>query len=542
MAAPVAPARTVATPARSTEANVPMLVRPVSTDAQPGSQPLWEEGFLQGSDAGGLREGSTATPVGPEAPAAPAKGPPCPGPNEDFNELRELLHASLVKEEEQPMTPTDAFNQRMEIVIRNIKEGKVVIDSGYYTEATMRSELKFDKDRIKAVIKYCTATKARKRALTRKDKYQSHIMEYWVDVRTSGSLSQSTKEEFNQYVEIIDSGASLPPPTLGDEPLPCYEQDDDDEDDDEDDDDDDDEGEAATKTPSTKRKRHKRRGKKTPSPKSKMLAKKKKEKQEKEEVVESALEEIKNIPTVLTEVLRLRIKVDNTLEELKKSKSANNGDKLREQGDELMMLHDELAEIKAENSNKGTPSDETMKKLQEKLASVEKLSSRITMEQKKLKRCYSKGKSEFFTGIMERLADELVDLFWNGVTLNLMGKKVTFYAALLGLKGDWPIQARIGNLSRHFARKGVFQVSAKSGFCHLCRAGEQGYDANDYGSSASWRATYLKCIPWDSEGPLCRVPQSPAKEFIHKFDVFHTVHKGVFAELAGSALATQLQC
>ncbi|CAE7350422.1 unnamed protein product, partial [Symbiodinium sp. CCMP2456] len=39
-----------------------------------------------------------------------------------------------------------------------------------------------------------------------KDKYQSHIVEYWVDVRTSGSLSRSTKEEFNQYVEIIDSG------------------------------------------------------------------------------------------------------------------------------------------------------------------------------------------------------------------------------------------------------------------------------------------------------------------------------------------------
>ena len=33
----------------------------------------------------------------------------------------------------------------MEIVIRNIKEGKVVIDSGYYTEAAMKTELKFDK-------------------------------------------------------------------------------------------------------------------------------------------------------------------------------------------------------------------------------------------------------------------------------------------------------------------------------------------------------------------------------------------------------------
>ena len=39
----------------------------------------------------------------------------------------------------------DAFNQRMEIVIRNIKEGKVVIDSGFYSEAAMKAELKFDK-------------------------------------------------------------------------------------------------------------------------------------------------------------------------------------------------------------------------------------------------------------------------------------------------------------------------------------------------------------------------------------------------------------
>ena len=157
------------------------------------------------------------------------------------------------------------------------------------------------------------------------------------------------------------------------------------------------------------------------------------------------------------------------------------------------------------------------------------------------KKSYSKGKSHVLTGIVERLADELVDLFYNGVTLQIEGKPVTFYIALLGLKGDWPIQARIGNLTRHFSRKGVYEVSEKSGFCHLCRAGEQGYDANDYSESAKWRDTYLKFTPWDSEGPLCRVPQSPAKEFIHKFDLFHTLHKGVFAELAGSGIATWLQ-
>ena len=154
------------------------------------------------------------------------------------------------------------------------------------------------------------------------------------------------------------------------------------------------------------------------------------------------------------------------------------------------------------------------------------------------KKSYAKEKSYVLSGIMQGLSEELVDLFHNGITVNLGGRKATFYVALLGLKGDWPIQARLGNLSRHFARKGVFKVSDKSGFCHLCRAGEQGYDPNNYGRDAAWRDTFLKFPPWNSEGPLCRVPQSPAKEFIHKFDVFHTLHKGVFAELAGSGLVT----
>lgn len=42
-------------------------------------------------------------------------------------------------------TSQDSFNQRMEIVIRNIKEGRVTIDSGWYSEQAMRTELKFDK-------------------------------------------------------------------------------------------------------------------------------------------------------------------------------------------------------------------------------------------------------------------------------------------------------------------------------------------------------------------------------------------------------------
>ena len=82
MAAPVDPhPRPVATPARTTD----VLVRPVSTDAQPGSQPLWDEAFPKDSEAGGL--GSTAMPEDPEASAAPPESkepeePRRPVPNE----------------------------------------------------------------------------------------------------------------------------------------------------------------------------------------------------------------------------------------------------------------------------------------------------------------------------------------------------------------------------------------------------------------------------------------------------------------------------
>ena len=156
------------------------------------------------------------------------------------------------------------------------------------------------------------------------------------------------------------------------------------------------------------------------------------------------------------------------------------------------------------------------------------------------KKTYRKKNAHVLDRILETLADELADLFTNGVSLSVGGHVETFYVATLGLKGDWPIQARIGHLTRHFGRKGVVRESANSGFCHLCRAGELHYDAFDYSSTAAWRATYLTSTPWSSEGPLCRIPQSARKEFMHKFDLFHTLHKGCFAELAGSAIAQGL--
>ena len=154
------------------------------------------------------------------------------------------------------------------------------------------------------------------------------------------------------------------------------------------------------------------------------------------------------------------------------------------------------------------------------------------------KRSYSKKNKFVLDSILESLADELKDLFLNGVSLQVGKENMTMYVATIGLKGDWPVQARIGHLTRHFSKKGVYKTSSKSGFCHLCRAGETNYPPYDYTRNAAWRASYLTRAPWVTEGPLCRIPQSTRKELMHKFDVFHTCHKGVFAELAGSGLVT----
>ncbi|CAE7294628.1 unnamed protein product [Symbiodinium sp. CCMP2592] len=324
----------------------------------------------------------------------------------------------------------------------------------------------------------------------KKDKYQRHIVEYWVDVKTSGSLSKTSREEFNQTVEIVDDNLQLPPPQLGNEALPCYDEEDDEDDDDDDEEEDGTEPRDKTSSVTPKLKR-KRRGK-TPSPKSKLAAKKKREKAEE---VESALEDIDKIPDVLKEILKLRIKIDNTLDQLHKK-----------------------------NHGKDSGTTKTIGKLKEHLAQVEKLwTSRITMEEKKLKRTVlrskpavkskAKGKRkatkaggdsaegsdedededdeksatkhENASGrafVKEGLScPELRDLFYNGVTLKLNGgEDKTFFL--------------------------VFTKSVKRVVSATCVV---------LGKKATIRTITVNVVP-----------QSSAKEFMHKFDLFHTLHKG----------------
>ena len=156
-----------------------------------------------------------------------------------------------------------------------------------------------------------------------------------------------------------------------------------------------------------------------------------------------------------------------------------------------------------------------------------------------LKRKYAKKKCpEYLDEIFAYIAGELYELFHSGLEVVVGDQRVRYYVACTGFKGDWPIHARAGRLQRHFAKKGVLKATRRSGICHLCRAGELGFPAHDYDPNAAWRSTVLSRPPWTHPGPLTRIPQTPHKEELHKFDVFHTLLKGCFSELAGSGLAS----
>ena len=81
----------------------------------------------------------------------------CQGDKVSLQHIRKHVHgvdlAFVCMHTQAVQASQDAFNQRMEVVIRNIKEGKVVIDSGYYSEAAMKNELGFDKQLSKT---YCS--------------------------------------------------------------------------------------------------------------------------------------------------------------------------------------------------------------------------------------------------------------------------------------------------------------------------------------------------------------------------------------------------
>lgn len=121
------------------------------------------------------------------------------------------------------------------------------------------------------------------------------------------------------------------------------------------------------------------------------------------------------------------------------------------------------------------------------------------------------------------------------------------YPTVIFAKGDWPMLRKMGFLERHHGRS-LAQDNRGKGICHLCMAGVG--DLCDWHDSfsGSWLGTDSVAgglvPPWNRESPVTRLmPQSPNLEdrvWFYRPDLFHTLHKGLLAELAGSAIALWL--
>ena len=112
----------------------------------------------------------------------------------------------------------------------------------------------------------------------------------------------------------------------------------------------------------------------------------------------------------------------------------------------------------------------------------------------------------------------------------------TFYAAVLGIKGDMKFHYQIGNLSRSYYNVGVKENHP---ICALCMAGAPDIPFEDLAEGAAWEATIHTNKPWpESEPPaVTQIPFEPgAEESIFRLDTFHCWKLGVGRDLVGSSL------
>ena len=141
--------------------------------------------------------------------------------------------------------------------------------------------------------------------------------------------------------------------------------------------------------------------------------------------------------------------------------------------------------------------------------------------------------------VLNSIGEELLRLWEEGVEVQLGGKTIKLFIAVVALKGDWPILAKLGGLRRWFGRATKAAAEHSVGICHLCLAGQHEYDLQDFSETAAWRSTFLAHDPFTND-PSAFAVLPYHDPLWYRYDIFHCAHKGIYAELAGSALATKI--
>ena len=157
-----------------------------------------------------------------------------------------------------------------------------------------------------------------------------------------------------------------------------------------------------------------------------------------------------------------------------------------------------------------------------------------------LARVYSgkKMKNKPLLRLIEHLALDLKSCFRDGIEVIYLGKSQKLYLVPVGLKGDWAALVKCGELTRHHLR----DVSAKDGgkgICHLCLGGQESHHWYDISFNNMKKMRIGAPAPWKAEPGLVKhIPLGPYPNLFFRIDIFHTLHKGVFGDIAANAIDT----
>lgn len=150
-----------------------------------------------------------------------------------------------------------------------------------------------------------------------------------------------------------------------------------------------------------------------------------------------------------------------------------------------------------------------------------------------------KHKNKPLLKLMEYLSQELGQAFKHGIDLHVGTKAEKWFLIPIALKGDWPALAKVGTLNRTFSHQSPKDNAA--GICHLCNADQFGFK--------NWHdPTWAKMIamrtdrkhPWKKEPTI--ISKLPIYECdkpdFFRVDLFHTLHKGFFGDIAANSIAS----
>ena len=143
--------------------------------------------------------------------------------------------------------------------------------------------------------------------------------------------------------------------------------------------------------------------------------------------------------------------------------------------------------------------------------------------------------------LIEHMALDLKSAFYDGIKIQNCGNPQVIYLVPIAMKGDWPALVKCGQLVRHHLRdvtgKGASKGSG-AGICHLCLGGQENNDWFDISYNNMTKMRVNAPLPWKAESPLVKhLPLGePYKHLFFRIDVFHTLHKGVFGDIAANSI------